>query len=42
MKESFVEVKKILGTENPSDICTKPLNITDIKYLLEKVNAHFD
>ena len=41
MKEKFVEVRKILGTENPSDVCTKPPNVTEIEYLLSKVNAQF-
>ena len=39
MREKFIVCKKILGTENPSDLCTKPLNKSDMAYLLEKVGA---
>ena len=38
LKEKFVCVKKILGTENPADVCTKPLSKVDMKRLLAKVN----
>ena len=37
MREKFVEVKKILGTEKPADVLTKPLTKADIAYLLDKV-----
>ena len=39
LKESFVSVKKVLGTENPADILTKPMGIKEFEYLLEKVNT---
>ena len=41
MKEKYIEVRKILGTENPADVCTKPLNKADMAYLLEKIGVYF-
>ena len=42
VKENFVQVKKVLGTENPADVLTKPLTKSDIAYLLDKVGVSME
>ena len=41
MKERYICVKKIPGVENPADVCTKPLNKSDMAYLLDKIGINF-
>ena len=42
LKKGRFKILKIAGTENPSDILTKPLSAKDMEKSLEKVGAKFE